>query len=362
MTAPLRPHRRSLLAALPAGVLASGCKGHAQEPPLAPVSIPPLKMVAPFPVGVCVSTGNFEDPTLLPLILQNFSQFTAEWQMKMETILKDDGGFAFAEPDRIVDFAAENGVRMHAHTLIWYAQKPAAFERIDGNKPAFQNAYRNYIAAVAGRYRGRVVSWDVVNEPVADEGGVLRECLWSKNLGQLGYMIDAYHLAREADDRALLFLNDYWLEKRPEKRRAFLHLAEQLLKSGAPLQGLGSQTHLDIGLEPGSVKAAIQDIASLGLPIHLSELDVSTRFTRFDVEGDAQKATRQARLVHETVEAFMALPERQRFAITNWGVRDSDSWMQRPPNPPGVNKPLLFDAEGRPKPAAAAFITAATGR
>ena len=359
MTIPLR--RRTLLAALPAAVIASGCKGHAQEP-VQPISIPPLKMVAPFPVGVCVSTGNFDDPVLLPLILQNFSQFTAEWQMKMETILQDDGGFAFEQSDRIVDFAGQHGIRMHAHTLIWYAQKPSAFERIDGDKAAFQNAYRNYIAAVAGRYRGRVVSWDVVNEPVADEGGGLRDCLWSKNLGQVGYMVDAFHLAREADDQAVLFLNDYWLEKRPEKRRAFLRLAEQLLKGGAPLQGLGSQTHLDIGLPAGSVKAAIQDIASLGLPIHLSELDVSTRFSRFDFENDTEKAARQARLVHETVEAFMALPERQRFAITSWGVRDSDSWMQRPPNPPGVNKPLLFDQDGRPKPAAAAFVAAAAGR
>ena len=78
--------------------------------------------------------------------------------------------------------------------------------------------------------------------------------------------------------------------------------------------------------------------------------------------GAADRSSRQARLVHETVEAFMALPPQQRFAITLWGLRDADSWLQRPPNPPGVDLPLLFDDQGRPKPAAAAFVSALGGR
>jgi endo-1,4-beta-xylanase len=359
MTSPL--NRRAVIAALPGAAALSSCKGHAQEP-VASTPIPPLKMVAPFPVGTCVQTGQAGDGPLVDLILSNFSQITPEWEMKMEAILRDDGGFDFSRPDAIADFAARHSLRLHAHTLIWYAQKPAAFERIDGNRPAFENAYRNYIAAVAGRYRGRAVSWDVVNEAVNDDDtGSYRECLWSRNLG-MAYIPAAFHLARAADQRALLFLNDYNLERNPRKRRGFLRLAESLLKAGAPLQGLGAQTHIGIDLAPGMVTAAMRDLASLGLPIHVSELDVSTRIRRFDVSNAQDRSLRQARLVHETVEAFMALPPSQRFAVTTWGVRDKDSWLQHPPNPPGVDRPLLFDDEGRPKQAAAAFVAAASGR
>ena len=353
--------RRALISALPAAALCA-CNGHAQEPTTDLASVPPLKMVAPFPVGTCVSTGEFDDTALTRMILANCSQLTAEWQMKMETILQDDGSYAFEQPDQIVDFAGQSGLRMHGHTLIWYAQKPAAFERIDGNRAAFRNAYRNYIAAVAGRYRGRVVSWDVVNEPVADEGGTLRECLWSRNLGQIDYMIEAFHLAREADDQAILFINDYWLETRPEKRRAFMRLVEQLLKAGAPLGGIGTQTHLDITDDHAIIAPAMRDLASFGLPIHVSELDVSTRVGRFDLTSPQGRSDRQARLVHAVVEAFMRLPPQQRFAITLWGLRDADSWLQRPPNPKGVDTPALFDDAGRPKPAAAAFVAALAGR
>jgi endo-1,4-beta-xylanase len=318
-------------------------------------------MVAPFPVGTCVMTGTEGEPALTDLIAANFSQVTPEWEMKMEAILRDDGGFDFGRADAVADFAASHSLRLHAHTLVWYAQKPVAFERIDGNRAAFENAYRNYIAAVAGRYRGRAMSWDVVNEAVNDDGGGYRDCLWSRNLG-MGYIPEAFHLARAADEQAILFLNDYNLESNPRKRAGFLRLAESLLKAGAPLQGLGTQTHIDINLAPGLVTAAMRDLASLGLPIHISELDISTRVGRFDMAGDADKSRRQARLVHEVAEAFMALPPQQRFAITLWGVRDKDSWLQKPPNPPGVDRPLLFDDEGRPKPVAAAFVAALGGR
>ena len=352
--------RRALLLALPAAAMA-GCNGQAQEPLAA--GVPPLKMVAPFPIGTCVATGAAEDAPLSALIRANFSQVTPEWEMKMEAILKDDGAFDFTRPDAIADFAQQNGLRLHAHTLAWYAQKPVAFERIDGNRPAFDRAYRNYIAAVAGRYRGRAVSWDVVNEAVNDDdSGGYRQCLWSRNLG-MDYIPAAFHLARAADDQAILFLNDYNLESNPKKRAGFLRLAESLLKAGAPLQGLGTQTHLEIELAPGMVTTAMRDLASLGLPIHVSEMDVSTRlYRRVDLSTAADRSRRQAALVHEVVDSFMALPPRQRFAITLWGARDKDSWLQRSPNPVGVDRPLLFDDQGRPKPAAAAFVAALTGR
>jgi endo-1,4-beta-xylanase len=354
------PTRRAMIAALPGSLAFSGC-GRAQEPPPLSAAVPPLKMAAPFPIGTCVSTERLSDGPWLDLLRSNVSQVTAEWEMKMESILKDDGGFDFGRADAIADFAGQNSLRLHGHTLIWYAQKPAAFLRIDGNRRAFEGAYSNYIAAVAGRYRGRAVSWDVVNEAVNEDGEGLRECLWSRNLG-MGYIPAAFQLARAADDRALLFLNDYNLEINPKKRATFMRLAESLLKAGAPLGGLGTQTHLDINVEPGLSTAAMRDLASLGLPIHVSELDVSTRVGRLDLTSAGDRSRRQVRLVHEVVEAFMALPPPQRFAVTLWGMRDGDSWLQRPPNPPGVDRPLLFDDQGRPKQAAAAFVAAASGR
>jgi endo-1,4-beta-xylanase len=345
--------RRTLLAASPLAAAFISLAGRADAEAGA---VPPLRTAVPFPLGVCASTGAIGDPAAAGLIVSNFAQVTPEWEMKMEAILRDDGTFDFARADAVAAFAARNGLRLHAHTLVWYEQSPIAFQRIDGNAAAFRNAYRNYIAAVAGRYRGRAVSWDVVNEAVQDgPSGALRECLWSRNLG-FDYIADAFHLARAADPGAVLFLNDYGLEYSAGKRAGFLRLAERLLKAGAPLGGLGTQTHIGVDLNPGAITTAMQDLASLGLPIHVSELDISIRTGRASGAGE-----RQARLAHEVAAAFMRLPDRQRFAVTLWGLRDRDSWLRRPPHPPG-DQPLFFDDAGRPKPVAAAFLAGANGR
>ncbi len=353
--------RRSLLAVAPAALAITACSrdGPAQAQPPFAANVPPLKQVAPFPVGACVMTGQLSDPRFTGLLVPNFSQITPEWEMKMEAILREDGGFDFAHADAIADFASQNGLRLHAHTLIWYAQSPAAFARIDGSGQPFADAYRNYILAVAGRYRGRAVGWDVVNEPTAEDGEGYRDCLWRKNLG-MDYAARAFHHAREADPDAMLLMNDYNLELMPKKRASFLRLAESLLKAGAPLGGLGTQTHVSLKeWRPGMARDCIRDLSSLGLPIHISELDVSTKGGRIDLASAQEKASQQARIVSEITEAYMALPPARRYAITVWGVRDRDSWLTRAPHD-GSDRPVLFTDQGRPKPAAAAFAAAVT--
>jgi len=293
-------------------------------------------------------TGLLAQPDYADLLAAQVSQLTPEWEMKMEYVLKDDGTFRFDAPDAIAQFARQHGLRLFGHNLIWYAQSPPAFERIDGQGQAFADAYRNYILAVAGRYRGQAVGWDVVNEPVAEDGNGLRACLWSKNLGQTDYIRRALDHAREADPGAVLFVNDYNLESRPAKRATFMRLAEDLLKAGAPLGGLGTQSHLGADLEPGAVTRAVRELASLGLPVHVSELDVSLNRAAGPFADREALRQRQARLYGEATEALMGLPARQRFALTLWGLRDRDSWLRsKAENPrPPWDEPLLFDDRG----------------
>jgi endo-1,4-beta-xylanase len=339
--------RRALLGG---AIALTACRGRAQEiPERGP---PPLKSLAPFPIGCAVMSSELNDPAFAALLNRHVSQLTPEWEMKMEYVLEDDGAFRFDAPDAIAAFARRHGLRLFGHNLIWYAQTPQAFARIDGAGPTFAAAYRNYILNVAGRYRGQVCGWDVVNEPVAEDGEGLRDCLWRKNLG-LDYIRLAFEHAAEADPGAPLFLNDYNLESLPRKRASFLKLAEDLLKAGAPLKGLGTQTHLAADLQPGALTRAIAELAGLGLPIHISEMDVSLNRARGLWSNREDLARKQTRLYAEAAEAFAALPERQRFAFTLWSLRDGDSWLRRGGEGYGKmpDAPALFDDRGGPKPA-----------
>jgi endo-1,4-beta-xylanase len=127
---------------------------------------------------------------------------------------------------------------------------------------------------------------------------------------------------------------------------------DRLRARGCPIGGVGTQTHLGPDAKPGLVTRAIEDLATLGLPIHVSEFDV-----RFGPAGQsrlsrARKLEFEAALADETMAAFLALPQRQQYAFTTWGVRDRDSNLNRPAfGGDGSDTPLLFDDAGAPKPA-----------
>jgi endo-1,4-beta-xylanase len=348
----MSPSRRAILGSAVA-LAACGRRASSQPPPLPrPSDLPPLKRVAPFPVGTCITASQLDDPSFAGFVASEISQLTPEWELKMEYVVQADGSYRFDAPDRIAAFASDHGLRFFGHTLVWYAQGPDAFARLEGG--AFRDAFAAYVTSVVGRYKGRAVAWDVVNEAVAEDGDGWRDSLWSQRLGPLEHMRLAYQLAHAADLGAALFLNDYNLESNPRKRATFLKLAEALLRAGAPLSGLGTQTHVAADLAPGAIAAALKDLASLGLKVRISEMDVSlSRASGGDLER------RQAALYAEAAEAFASLPAGQRFDVTFWGLRDSQSWLRREH---ADDAPLLFDDQDRPKAAAAAWERALTRR
>lgn len=345
--------RRRLIAGLAAAPLAlSACGG--AEADAAPADIPPLKSVAPFPLGVAAMTEQFADPQWDALVRANFDRVTPEWEMKAEAVVDAASRMTWDRPDRLLSLADQRGLSTFGHTLVWYSQVPKTFQALEGDRSRFELAFGEYVRRVAGRYRGRVVGWDVVNEPVTDDGSGYRlDNAFARNLG-MDYLRLAFQHARAADPDAVLFLNDYNLEQLPRKRADFLKLAERLLREGAPLGGLGTQTHIPADLPRGAIGETVRELASLGLPVHVSELDVS--LARARSLGDHRAG--QRRLVGEAVEAVMALPERQRFGITVWGARDRDSWLVREGRD---DQPLLFDDAGRPKAMAAALVEALGG-
>jgi len=345
--------RRAVLAS---GLALAACQRGAQaRTTVQPMA--PLKAVAPFPIGAAAMSGQFDDPAWVALADTHLSQLTPEWEMKMEYILAAPGRYRFDAPDRIAAFCAAHDMRLHGHALVWYSQGAEAFAGLD--RARFAAEYDRYIAAVASRYRGKVAGWDVVNEAVAEDGNGLRDCHWSQAFGQDGYIIRAFEQAKAADPEAVLFLNDYNLENTPTKGSTFLRLVERLLKAGAPIGGIGSQSHLDIEIPAGQITAFMREAAQFGLPIHVSELDASLRREgRVDTRSPARRIEQQIARVTELAEAFVALPATQRYAFTVWGLRDTDSWLRRDAKDDGQDSPLLFDAGGQANPMLDAVATA----
>lgn len=334
-------------AVLGSALALAACGPKANGQPI-PGPVAPLKSLAPFPIGAAVRLNLLEDPAYAGLLTEHFSQLTAEWEMKMEYTVLPDGRFRFDRPDALAAFARQRGMKFFGHTLVWYAQEPEAFVRLDETRTSFARAYDNYITAFVGRYRGQASGWDVVNEPIRDDGSGLRVHLWSRRLGEIDHIVRAFHVAHAADPDAVLLINDYNLESNPAKLDQYQRLIDRLLKAGAPLGGIGCQTHCNADLPAGALTRTINALARFGLKVHVSEMDVSiTRAGGWFVSREEKEAA-QARLYAEAMTAFAALPQAQQFAFTIWGVRDPDSWLVKEN---GSDTPLLFDGAGRPKAA-----------
>jgi len=287
------------------------------------------------------SSGLGSDASYTGAAGRHFNYVTAEWEMKWDPVQKVPGVFDFSGADRIVAFAEERGMKVKGHALVWHGATPAWVAAL--SPPELRIALEDHIRTVAGRYRGRLRAWDVVNEAIDDAQPSLRSTVFSRGLGP-DYVAEAFRLARQADPEAQLVYNDYGGEGQNRKSNDVYDLVRDLKQRGL-VDGVGLQMHVSATAVPAiaDVAANIRRLAALGLQVNISEMDVRVR----DVPGDAAaKLERQRQVYRDVVAACVAEPRCE--AVTFWGFTDAHSWID---GFFGADDPLLFDEQYRAKPA-----------
>jgi endo-1,4-beta-xylanase len=229
---------------------------------------------------------------------------------------------------------------------------------------------REHIQTVAGRYKGKVKGWDVVNEALSDGGPeILRDSPWRRIIGD-DFIDQAFRFAREADPKAELYYNDYGLENE-SKRSNCVKLVKGMLERGVPIDGVGTQSHFHLDGPPlAEVEKTIKDLSSLGLKVMVTELDVDVlpvrgRMGNADVnrreQGDdsTNPYTKglpedvQEKLTKRYADLF-GIYLRYRKSVTRvtfWGLDDGHTWLNGFPIRGRTNHPLLINRDLKPKPA-----------
>jgi endo-1,4-beta-xylanase len=421
MVTPVQAFRSNLLlhsSVLTAILLATGASARYDKEPT-------LKDVYKrhFHIGVAINrsiaTGNagggFRTPELvdkdIALTKEQFNQISPENDLKWESIHPREGadGYNFGPADAYVDFGMKNHMYIVGHTLVWHGQTPrwvfagstppadaakapaqtplppaggaeanpgrrrfgGGFGGFDINGPhatrdELLQRMREHIHTVVGRYKGKIKVWDVVNEAISDGGpNVLRTSPWQQIIGP-DFIAKAFEYAHEADPGAILRYNDYGLEN-PAKRQKLITLIKELQAQKVPVMAIGSQTHVSASSPSFEEEdRALTEMEALGLPIHITELDVNgaqggQRSNGADVANSA--ATTQGGLVVDANQRLATqyanlfkvfLKHKSVKVVTMWGINDGVSWRAN-------GKPLLFDGEDKPKPAFDAVIRAANG-
>jgi GH35 family endo-1,4-beta-xylanase len=292
--------------------------------------------------GAAVQSGLLSDGRYASVLARHFDYLTAEYEMKWDPVERVRGTNNFGPGDAIVAYGQANGMQVKGHALIWHQAVPAWV----GALPAadLRDAFENHIRSVAEHYRGRVVAWDVVNEAVADDGASLRDTVFRQKLGD-GYIAEAFRLARQADPQALLFYNDYGGEGLNRKSNRIYDLVQGLRAQGVPIDGVGLQMHINASNPPSAddVAANMRRLASLGLVVNISEMDVRVR----DLPGTLEARLDVQKSVYRSIVG-VCVAEPACNGVTFWGFTDAHSWID---GQYGADDPLLFDDQYAAKPA-----------
>ena len=354
----------------------------------------------------------------IAVVTEQFNQISPENDLKWQLIHPEPGpdGYNFGPADAYVNFGLSHKMYIVGHTLVWHGQTPSWVFQGTNLPPGMTNSpaptpaltattnalgtnglggrrfgrgfgggfggfnmngprasreellqrMHDHIATVVGRYKGKIKVWDVVNEALADGGtNVLRTSPWEQIIGP-DFIAKAFEYAHEADPDAILRYNDYSLEN-SAKRQKLIALIKSLQEQHVPVMAIGSQAHVSV-TSPSFEEEdkVLTELETLGLPIHITELDVNSaqggqRSNSGDVAANA--ATTQGGLVSDADKKladayaglFRAFKKHDKYVkvITLWGVNDGVSWRAQ-------GRPLLFDGNDQPKPAFDAVIRAAT--
>ena len=325
---------------------------------LAPMPIgPALKQVFDFPVGAAVNASLLRKRAIYgETVAREFNSITAENAMKFGALHPSEHVYRWKDADEIVAFAQQNNMRIHGHTLLWPQKVPDWIKNYKGDRKAWENLLRAHINKVVSHFKGKVVSWDVVNEAVA-ESGELKKSIWLDKLGP-DYIAMAFRFAHEADPNALLFYNDYGHEFGGKKLQKILAMVQDFKRRGVPIHGLGMQMHLVVRISDQKIKNAINSAARTGLLVHISELEISVKYNKPKTFlMDDVLAQQQARKYKAVFLAYKNVPKSQQFGITTWNVGDADAFRNHKMK--NRDHPMLFDVEYKPKAAYRALLEAA---
>jgi endo-1,4-beta-xylanase len=271
------------------------------------------------------------------LVAAQFSSVTPENEMKWDAIEPSRGEFEFDAADDIVARAREARQKVRGHALVWYFQLPGWVREL--GPEALRQAMREHIRGVMAHYAEDVGVWDVVNEPVADDGG-LRPSVFERRLGP-GYIEDAFRTARVADADAQLYLNEIGAEGMDPKSNRLYEIVRDLKARGVPIDGVGFQTHSNLGGLPEDFVANMQRFKALGLDVAITEADVALKAPPSAADLHAQ-ADVYARIVRACLTVTCA-------SLTFWGFTDGRSWISE--TQAGMGAATLLDAQLHPKPA-----------
>ncbi|WP_166384278.1 endo-1,4-beta-xylanase [Polaribacter sp. 11A2H] len=324
-----------------------------------------------FLIGAAINSAHIKetDSIGVALINREFNSITPENDLKWEGIHPKENEYFFDIADAYVAFGQKNNLYTIGHTLLWHSQLSPYVSKIT-KKEDLENHIKTHINTIAGRYKGKINAWDVVNEALNEDGSPRTSHFYNVFKGE-SYLELAFKTASEAAPDAKLVYNDYNLWK-PEKRKGVIRIVKNLQEKGIKIDGVGMQAHWSLdGPSIEDIENSILAYSELGVKVSFTELDITVlkkpkglngaaieqNYDRYKndpifnpyKDGLTEEAKQKLATRYEAVFNLFLKHKDKIERVTFWGVNDGNSWLNDWPIKGRTNYPLLFDRNNQPK-------------
>ena len=273
--------------------------------PATDLSISASQVSHAFPFGCTLNDAFINNETYRDFFREHFNFATIEWFSQWKPTEKTQGVEDYTIADASVEFCQQNGIRVKAHALFWGNPdyRPSWLDQLGDGQLLGEMEER--VTNAVSRFKSKAIGWDVNNEMLNFE-------YFQGRLGQ-DIRTWAFQRAREIDPQAKLFVNEFGIINYEAKARRYRELVDSLLANGAPVDGIGFQSHLDGMASPKGLEIAMDQFQDSGLGIWFTEYDTSH-----------SNPNRRARALEDFYRYTFSRPETK--GITMWGFWAGTHW------------------------------------
>ncbi|KAG5581962.1 hypothetical protein H5410_052589 [Solanum commersonii] len=251
-----------------------------------------------FPFGTMIARTIVGNLSYQEWFVKRFKATVFENDLKWYKTEPLPGVFNYTIVDQMMQFVRKNKLLVRGHTMFW--GNPTMIQDWVKNMtvPQLQKAMDGRIKNVMSKYRNEFFHWDTINE-------LLYFNFYEKKLGPKA-TLDMFKKVHRADPLVTLFLNEYNIVENCDPRinvDMYIEKFKELKKGGVKVAGIGLQSHFS-AVNPAFMRAVLDKLATLKLPIWLTEVDVSNMYEQEEQAVYLEQILREA-FSHPSVNGIM---------------------------------------------------------
>lgn len=215
-----------------------------------------------------------ENQKFRQLTADHFNMVTLENDLKWQPLAGDWGkSYTMERAQKATDWLSSKGLAVRGHVLVWpgWQNLPSYLRQHEKNPEKLEKEVREHIVEMTRAMKGKVVDWDVVNEPFTNHD----------LLDILGHeiMVEWFELARKTDPNAKLYINDFAILSggggTTGHRDHYEKMIKLLVDGGAPLDGIGFQGHFGTALTgPADIYRLLERYGKFNKRFAVTEYDL----------------------------------------------------------------------------------------